>query len=632
MQKPHLLLILLFFALTSNAKELKYNTLLIPDSLKKDAYAIVRNEDVKVEILSPSHTRTTILRAVTVLKAKGKSKAYETYSYDKNNKIVEVSARMYNALGKEVDKWNRKDWYDYSYDSYSTAYSDTRMLQLKPAQKEYPYTVEYKVVTESNQTYGIDGWYPIMENNLAIEKSSFHLSYSRDVKAKYKEYNITEDIKKTTSPLSVKWEINNMQAYGSEPFSPSKTEYAPFVRVGVKEFKYGNYSGKSENWKEFGNFRNKLNTDRNELPAERKAEVDKIMASCKSDREKVETLYKYMQSHTRYVNIQEGIGGIQPFPASTVSENGYGDCKALSNYMGSLLKYVGIKSYYTLIKAGAYNYGFDPEFVCHQSNHAILCVPMPKDTIWLECTSQTAPCGFLGSFTDNRPVLLITEEGGKLARTPKYDKKENLAKRSATVNVTPNGDCSAKLTTIYSGLEFNDKRRVINEDQEERLKLLYNDFDIPNFKIDDFKLQSEGSQYPKLNEELNLSLPKFASKSGSRLFLPVNLASKWDYIPKSVKHRKFDIHFSAEFTNKDSITFNIPEGYIVEVVPEPYVLETKYGIYKTKVEKINQQLVYSRHLEINSGVYPAGEYEEFITFFKKIKKNDNAMAILKQEN
>jgi hypothetical protein len=80
-----------------------------------------------------------------------------------------------------------------------------------------------------------------------------------------------------------------------------------------------------------------------------------------------------MQMNTRYISIQLGIGGLQPFDAAFVAKNAYGDCKALSNYMYSLLKEINIKSCYTQIKAGAGEYFFMPDFSTDQFDHIILC-------------------------------------------------------------------------------------------------------------------------------------------------------------------------------------------------------------------------------------------------------------------
>ncbi len=95
-----------------------------------------------------------------------------------------------------------------------------------------------------------------------------------------------------------------------------------------------------------------MNNGRDVLPDATKRKIRDITKDLKTIEEKARALYAYLQGKTRYVNIQLGIGGLQPFDATTVDQTGYGDCKALSNYMVAMLKEAGVKGYYSTIMAG----------------------------------------------------------------------------------------------------------------------------------------------------------------------------------------------------------------------------------------------------------------------------------------
>src|SRR6185295_11155222 len=150
-----------------------------------------------------------------------------------------------------------------------------------------------------------------------------------------------------------------------------------------------------------------------------------------------------------------------PYDAKYVGSKKYGDCKALSNFMYSLLKEAGIRSVYTVIRAGEDNNYLLTDLPCSQFNHVILFVPNGKDTTWLECTSQTTSAGYLGEGTDNRLALAVDENGGTLVHTPQYGLKENLEIRNITATIFESGYLEAMINTKYHALQQDRIHSVI---------------------------------------------------------------------------------------------------------------------------------------------------------------------------
>jgi hypothetical protein len=87
---------------------------------------------------------------------------------------------------------------------------------------------------------------------------------------------------------------------------------------------------------------------------------------------------EFVQRDIRYVGIELGIGGFQPHSAADVFAHRYGDCKDKATLMSSMLKGVGVDSYYVIIntRRGAVT----PDMPAHVSgfNHAVLAIKLPE--------------------------------------------------------------------------------------------------------------------------------------------------------------------------------------------------------------------------------------------------------------
>jgi hypothetical protein len=423
--------------------------------------------------------------------------------------------------------------------------------------------------------------------------------------------------------------LEKFEAIKKEYAAPAWTMITPAVYFAPSSFVIEDYKGTMNDWTELGKFQLSLNKDRDQLPDAIKAKVVELTRDASSTEEKIIRLYQFLQGNTRYISIQLGIGGWRPLEASFVAGKLYGDCKALSNYMYALLKEAGIKSYYTLIKAGKGEDDILVDFPSRQFNHAILCVPLPGDSMWLECTSQTQSPGYMGGFTGNRHALLITEEGGKLVTTPRYGLKENTQMRKVKAVLKEDATLEASVNTVYSCMQQDELQMLINALSKDKVKeILHEQLDFATYEIGRFNYRENKSKWPSVNEDLEILVSNYATITGKRLFIVPNIMTRQGRRLTPDENRKFDIELDVEYTDVDTVEISIPAGYTTESVPPDMVLDTKFGRYRSSVKVENNRILYFREIEHLAGKFPAKDYPELVKFYDAMYKADRAKLVL----
>ena len=366
---------------------------------------------------------------------------------------------------------------------------DNRIKRHNFYYKNYPYTVEYEVTIEYNNTFMLPDWNPQWREKFAVEVSFFTIECPSWFTFRYKMFNYKGEpgIVSNGDKKTFIWRAETIPAVIKEYAAPDFSSITTCVYFSPDKFEIEGYKGAMNSWKELGQFEYLLNQGRDKLPPQVKQRVHELTDGITDAKKKVEILYEYLQKNTRYVSIQLGLGGWQPFDATYVSTKAYGDCKALSNFMYSLLKEANIKSCYTDIYAGEGETFFIPDFPSLQFNHVILCVPLPGDTMWLECTSQTLPAGYLSGFTSDRYALAVDESGGHLIRTPVYGVNENLQVRKVKASLEDNGTLRISATNYYKGIQQDDIHRLINGLSKDKIKVyLHSLFDLGTYEINSF--------------------------------------------------------------------------------------------------------------------------------------------------
>ncbi len=604
----------------------------IPDDLIKNAHAVIRYSDEEYEILDVDKAVYRVKQAVTIFSEKGKSLALVYEMYDELSKVNSIEAWVYDKDGNEIVKLRKGDINDQSYVSGFSLYEDNRVKWADMSQKQFPYTVYSEIEVTYDFLFSIRPFIPVPDENISVMEASYTLISDDELYPRFKAVNfpndpvesVNSDGKKVT-----KWKITDLTAVETEPYGRSFTDKTPQVLISPSKFSFEGYEGDMSTWDSFGEWILSLNKDRNTLSEATKMKLQE-MTKGMSDLEKVMAIYDYMQNKTRYVSIQLGIGGYQPFESGLVDDVGYGDCKALSFYTKSMLEAVGIPSNYVLVYAGDKPLPLYKDFPAARFNHAILAVPMAADTVWLECTSQTKPNGFLGSFTDNRDVLMITENGARIVRTPEYGPSDNVQSRYATIRIRDDGNAEASVQTRFKGIqyEYGGLSQVIHLGEEDQKKWIYNTSRIPHYELRSFQMTNHEDLVPYADVEMTMDLPKFSSIGGKRMFFEPNLMNQWDNPLPKTADRTEPVKFRRGLEESDSLVFEFPSHLRPEYLPDPVIIESEFGKYETHYEFIQGRLIYVRNFILYSGEYSANKYQDIFQFFNEVVRNDKKKVVL----
>lgn len=609
----------------------KYNVNAIPADLKEGMYAVIRESESDFYINDRSHAAHHVRLVITILNSKAKQYASLYVGYDKLTKIESLKAAVYDADGNAIKKLKQNDFLDQSYISGFSLYEDDRVKHVDLAQTSYPYTVEFEYVVAKRYLYSLPGFELYDDDEITTQKAKYSITYPKELKPRYKLYKIGEPKASIEADKreSLTWTFENIKPSKFEKFSPDIDKVVPNIKAAPLDFEFEGYVGNMKTWEDFGRWQALLNKGRDVLPESTKQKVKDLTKNMKSTEEKAKAVYEYLQNKTRYVSIQLGIGGLQPFEAMVVDQTGYGDCKALSNYTVSLLREVGVKAYYTTIMAGENVPSVTEDFPSDQSNHIIVAVPNNIDTLWLECTSQTNPFGYLGTFTGDRKGLMITENGGKLVHTIRYNADQNFQLQTADVFIQKTGDATANVKTIYSGLQYEsgDLNFYLNSQYDDQKKWLQQNIAIPSFDIVKFQMSEKKEKIPSASVTVDLSLRRFATVSGKRIFLTPNLMNRSSYVPEKLETRKTNVVLRTAYTDIDTIRYHLPEGIYPEFMPQPIKLKSRFGEYEAGFTLDQDKLIYIRRIRMNKGEFPPESYNELIEFYRNLSKADNTKMV-----
>ena len=623
-----LLIGLCLLAGAAHAQEGPYAVNFIPDSLKKGAHAVVREDVESMVVTSPAKAVYKLHQVTTILDEQGKQ--YLEFGEYSNSfrKLEDAEITVYDAAGKQTQHIKQKQMITLGYGE--DLVDDGMITTFEVTAPSYPISVQ---IDYTENFRGLERYpnFDLDNTETSFQGAEFTLTVPQSMTPRYHDRHLTLQpviADKDKDLRSYTWKLGPTLAAPEEKGAPS--DYSPRIELAPTQFEYAGFPGDQSTWKQMGQWVYDLNKETYNLPDDSKAIYRQMVGGATTDREKARIIYDYLQKNFRYVSIQLGIGGLRSFPATFTEKKKYGDCKALSTYMCAALNAVGVKSYTALINAGEFEQPVDPTFPLDAFDHVILCIPQPSDSIWLECTGKYTDFGVLTGFTENRNALLITENGGVLVHTPNSTVQENANAYYTKVNLADDGSGKASVTMRNLG-EYKVEliSALYNENRDNQKRFLVETMDFP--QPDDFAITQGEKDSTVLKTGIDMTLEKVPEfTAGTKMFLNPRLYHIWHYKLPDVAHRTLDYYFASPFSITDTTCYQLPQGYVVDQLPGGESFANDYASYTSSYwYDAVQKCVYSRGvLTLNARRIPARDFTLVKQFFGHVIKEETEKIVI----
>lgn len=597
----------------------------IPDSLKRGACSVVRDYSVEFVQKSATGGEAQFRKTVTVLNAEGLEGATFIHVDGHFSKLKKFKGGISNSQGKQVVKLRRSDLKESTLSSGLTSDSHTYYYECPPY--SYPFSVTYEWTCDySNGMLVYPDFYPQISYNQSVQNASYRLSVPGNVDVIYRSNRIgkTPEVTRHGEYKTYAWTGISLTA--SHPaYNGDARSVVGYIESEPTVFECDGYEGRQDTWQNFGIWKNKLLQGRDNLPEDEKQKIIAMTRDAASPVEKIRILYDYLARNTRYVSIQLGIGGWQPIDAATVCRTKFGDCKGLTNYMKAMLAVAGIPSVYTCISV-------EEKRLCphlpgvHQLDHAILCVPLPADTLWLECTNAYLPFGYVHSDIAGHDAMLVDDNGGRLVRLPDYPDSCHRQSFHTRMQLDAQGNMTGVMTHRNAMRYYEKTLSLLSMNEKQRVRELGGMLQGNPPRISSVHVTERKDSVPQLTCRFAV-MGQCGTVNGNRMFLTVNPYRRRPSVSPVASHA-YPLYLTEGSLLTDTLEVLLPAGYVPERIPKPVSLTQPFGTFVSNVTVRDGRLLVCQSMLVRKGTYPREMHALWNEFLNQAGKADREMIVL----
>ncbi len=610
--------------------------------------AVLLYSDETVTVLSVDKVRTVVREAYKILRPNGRGYGTVGVPFDSHQKITGMRGWCIPAQGKDYEVKDKEAVEE----SLPMIPGSELILDVKEKLLRIPAPVPgnivgYEFEMEEQPLVLQDIWDFQEEIPVRESRYSLQLPPGWEYKASWLNY---PEVKPTQAGSGQwLWVVNDLKAIRKEHEMPPMAGVKGQMIVSF--FPPGGPGAHGfTNWQGMGNWYLNLRRGRLDASAEIKQRVAALTASAATPVGKMRALAQFLQQDIRYVGIELGIGGWQPHPAADVFMHRYGDCKDKETLMGSMLREIGVDSYYVAINTTRGS--VTPETPAHRGfNHAIIAIKLPAGVtdpsliatiqhptlgklLFFDPTNESIPFGQIGGYLQANYGLLVTPDGGELVELPQQPSTTNSIERTAKLTLDATGKLQGEVREVRVGDRAWEEREALraatkDADKIKPIERLLAD-SLSVFHITKASVVNLQQNDQPFGFNYSFEAENYAKNVGNLLLVrPRVIGSKSSGLLETKEPRKFPIEFEGPARDTDKFTITLPPGYEVDDLPPPVDADYSFASYHSKTEANGNVIGYTRTFEVKELSVPVSKAADLKKFYRIIASDERNTAVLK---
>jgi hypothetical protein len=600
-------------------------------------------------VQSADKIKTSVRKAYRILRPAGRDLGTVLIYFDSATRITNLHAWCIPAQGKDYEV-KEKDGAEVAMPAVqgSELITDVRTKVLHIPAADPGNIIGYEYEQEDHPFVLQDIWY--VQGSYPARESHYTLQLPAGWEYKASWINHSEVAPARGGNNQSQWVVSGAPAIKSEAAMPPHRGVAGQMIVSFVP--PGGAQGKTfVSWRDMGLWYTEVTRGRREASPEIRLKVAALTTSSATPLAKMEALARFVQRDVRYVAIELGIGGYQPHPAVDVFTHRYGDCKDKATLMASMLKEIGVESFYVVINSerGAVT----PEMPAHMGgfDHVILAVQLPmglKDPslvalmehpklgtlLFFDPTDTFTPFGRLSGPLQANNGLLVMPDGGELVELPQLAPSLNGIVRTAKLTLTPSGTLAGDIKEVRTGDRASSQRyalKTVTKDTD-RIKpvetLLAQS--LSNYRLTKASIANLDQTELPFVFDYSLVADNYAKPAGNLLLVrPRVVGLKSSDLLETKEPRQYPVVFDGPSRDMDVFEITMPPGYEVDDLPQPVSAEFGFASYHSKAEVNGNVLRYARTFEVKEPSVPLAKMDDLKKLYRIIANDERNTAVLK---